>query len=248
MTVPTLAISDNGIHPYDSNGMAPLTLCSIQHLNNNAISSTFSRYHWLNHLLIKDHIFEQPIWSDNIFKTVRFPTKYLTTTILENEQMQRKTRIVEFVFVLGPCTHLLTYFIQCSSGKWAGAEERQIVLLWCFSAICSPSQHIFQCWPRSDDRSEWDLKCFLELVNSFEFLGHAFVWAIKGGYNYMLLTDKASLRPKVSQSTDQKAKPGKLPLSGESFVKPRKLSLQEKVDLGWKLYRGNFRWENWQTF
>ena len=41
----------------------------------------------------------------------------------------------------------------------------------------------------------------------------------------MLLTDKASLRPKVSQSTDQKAKPGKLPLSGESFVKPRKLSL-----------------------
>ena len=41
----------------------------------------------------------------------------------------------------------------------------------------------------------------------------------------MLPTDKASLRPKVSQSTDQKAKPGKLPLSGESFVKPRKLSL-----------------------
>ena len=44
----------------------------------------------------------------------------------------------------------------------------------------------------------------------------------------MLLTDKGSLRPKVSQSTDQKAKPGKLPLSGESFVKPRKLSLLVK--------------------
>ena len=210
--------------------MAPLSLSSIQHPNIPPSPPHFLVIIDWTICWSKITFFEQPIWSDNIFKTLRFPTKYLTTTILGTEQMQKKIRILEFVFVLSPCTHLLTYFIQRCSGKWGGAEERQIVLLWCFSAICSPSQHIFQCWPRSDDRSEWDLKCFLELVNSFEFLGHAFVWAIKGGYNYMLLTDKGSLRPKVSQSTDQKAKPGKLPLSGESFVKPRKLSLLVK---GW---------------
>ena len=75
---------------------------------------------------------------------------------------------------------------------------------------------------------------------------------------------RASLRPKVIQSTDQAVKPGKL--SGESYsvnwpgsqdkknfqekvlstdqaIKAGKLSLSGE---GWRLSRGNFRWENWQ--